>query len=399
MHIAGSRTMRRVVGAALLRPARGLLRRLGAGRAWHALAPTPARPAPAPGAPEPPALAADEWLWLQHACSERGGSFFSDNLVSNESSYLQAAAELAAQPKGQAYVGVGPEQTLSYLALLEPALAFVVDLRRDNARLHWLYKALFLAADTRAEWLGLLLGRPHRDLGDLRAEATVEEVTRAVERLPPSDAAFAEAHALVCRRLDAAGCPLGRRDARRLGALHRAIARCGLELRFELRGPSRHRYPTLRSMLLARSPDGRLGSFLADEAGYRSVRCLQQQNRVVPLVGDLAGQHALGRIASELRRRALEVGVVYVSNVEQYLFEQRTWRWWLDNLAQLPLGPRSLVLRSYLDQGRPHPRQLPGHRITSVAQLAAPLLAHEHAAGYRSYWEVVTAPQLDPEKS
>jgi hypothetical protein len=396
MHIAGSRTMRRVVRAALLRPVRGLLRRLGLGRARHALRRTPPRPA---GACEPPSLAADEWLWLQRACSERGGSFFSDNLVSNESSYLQAAAELVAQPKGLAYVGVGPEQTLSYLALLEPALAFVVDLRRDNARLHWLYKGLFLAAETRAEWLALLLGRHPRDLGAVRPEATADELVRTVERLAPHEPAFAEAHALGCRRLAAAGCPLGRHDARRLGALHRTIARRGLDLRFELRGPSRHRYPTLRSMLLARSPDGRHGSFLADEPGYRSVRRMQQQNRVVPLVGDLAGEHALGCVARELRRRALQVGVIYLSNVEQYLFEQRTWRWWLDNLARLPLGPGSLVLRSYLDQGRSHPQQMPGHRTTSVAQLAVPLLANEHAAGYRSYWEVVTDPRLQPEKS
>jgi len=397
MHIVGSRTMRRALQAVLLRPAEGVSRTLGLSRLRRVLRRPVPRPMPWTGPPQQAELGAAEWLWLQRACSERGGRFFSPNLVSNESSYLQPAAELVALPKGLGYVGVGPEQTFSYLAMLEPSLAFVLDLRPDNARLHWLYKGLFLAAPSRAEWLALLLGRPGSAAGaDALGETSPDEIVRSVELLRPSEEAFASAHAKVRQHLTAAGCPVSRRDEQRLLALHRTFARHGLELRFALHGPSRHGYPTLRSTLLARSPNGLVGSFLGHEGAYATVRRLQQQNRVVPIIGDLAGEHALPCVARELRRLGLEVGVAYVSNVEQYLFEQRKWRWWIENLARLPLGRQSLVVRSYLDQGRRHPLQMPGHRITSVAQLALPLLERERARGYDSYWQVATDLELRP---
>jgi hypothetical protein len=40
----------------------------------------------------------------------------------------------------------------------------------------------------------------------------------------------------------------------------------------------------------------------------------------------------------------------------------------MDNVAGLPAGPESLILRAYLDQGTPHPQQRPGHRTATVAQ-------------------------------
>src|SRR5688572_13595749 len=46
--------------------------------------------------------------------SEQGGYFDSDNLISNESSYLHALDELRERGvKGGAYVGVGPDQSFS----------------------------------------------------------------------------------------------------------------------------------------------------------------------------------------------------------------------------------------------------------------------------------------------
>ena len=63
-----------------------------------------------------------------NALSEPDGSFFSDNIISNETSYLQAASALAklASPGG-VYIGVGPEQNFTYIALTRPKVAFIVD--------------------------------------------------------------------------------------------------------------------------------------------------------------------------------------------------------------------------------------------------------------------------------
>jgi hypothetical protein len=93
--------------------------------------------------------------------SEDGGDFDTDNLISNEQSYLDVIPALKTSGvSGGAYVGVGPDQNFSYIAQIRPAIAFIVDIRRDNLLLHLLFKALFASARNRAEYVSLLTGRP-----------------------------------------------------------------------------------------------------------------------------------------------------------------------------------------------------------------------------------------------
>src|SRR5687768_10273900 len=74
---------------------------------------------------------------LSAQLSEPPGYFDTDNLISNESSYLQVADRLAdAAPGGEVYLGVGPDQNFSYLARLRPRYAFILDIRRENLLQH-----------------------------------------------------------------------------------------------------------------------------------------------------------------------------------------------------------------------------------------------------------------------
>src|SRR5262245_8024935 len=83
-----------------------------------------------------------EFAHLVARLSEPGGYFDSDNLVSNETSYLHVLPALRTLDlHGGAYVGVGPEQNFSYIAELKPAIAILIDIRRDNMLLHLLFKA------------------------------------------------------------------------------------------------------------------------------------------------------------------------------------------------------------------------------------------------------------------
>ena len=92
--------------------------------------------------------------------SEPGGDFDTDNLISNEGSYLDVVPALrAAGVQGGVYIGVGPDQNFSYIAHVRPDVAFIVDIRRDNMLLHLLFKALFALAPSRVEYLCLLTGR------------------------------------------------------------------------------------------------------------------------------------------------------------------------------------------------------------------------------------------------
>ena len=65
-----------------------------------------------------------------------------------------------ARPSGGVYIGVGPEQNFSYIARLRPAMAFIIDIRRENLNLHLFYKALFEVSSDRADFVSRLFSRP-----------------------------------------------------------------------------------------------------------------------------------------------------------------------------------------------------------------------------------------------
>ena len=109
--------------------------------------------------------------------SEPGGYFDTDNLISNETSYLHAVSGLESlQIEGGAYIGVGPSQNFSYIAAIRPSVAFIVDIRRDNLLQHLFFKSLFLLSDTRAEYLALWLGKPVPEDLDAWRDASLEEL-------------------------------------------------------------------------------------------------------------------------------------------------------------------------------------------------------------------------------
>ena len=90
--------------------------------------------------------------------SEPAGDFARpDNLVSNETHVAEMVRLL--RPRGGVYIGVGPEQNFSYIAEIQPAMAFVVDIRRENRDLHLLYKALFELSVDRADFVSRLFSR------------------------------------------------------------------------------------------------------------------------------------------------------------------------------------------------------------------------------------------------
>src|SRR5215211_4722674 len=85
----------------------------------------------------PVAMSDQEYWGLIEALSEPAGTFsLSDNLVSNEPRVAENLRWL--RPSGGVYIGVGPEQNFSYIARLRPAMAFIIDIRRENRNLHLL---------------------------------------------------------------------------------------------------------------------------------------------------------------------------------------------------------------------------------------------------------------------
>lgn len=304
---------------------------------------------------------------LVNDLSEPDTYFFSDNLITNETSYLQIADELQAQAQsGAVYVGVGPEQNFSYIARARPSTAFIVDIRRANTLLHLLYRAAFESAESRAHFVALLLGRAHDTGSTNAAGADVDAVLAAATSGDANETTFAAAHDALMKRISSYGVKLSKEDSSAIQKMHHAFYEDQLAIRFELHEKNGRAYPTLREILQTRSPSDKNGSFLASEEDFRFIQTMQREGRVVPLVGDFAGDHALPQLASYLQSEGKTVGVFYVSNVEQYLLEPKAFAKWVRNVKALPKNDKSIFVRAYLDQGRKHPEQMKGHRTATV---------------------------------
>lgn len=328
--------------------------------------------------------------------SEPGAYFDTDNLISNERSYGRAVARLG--PRGGAYIGVGPEQNFSYIARTRPRWAFIVDIRRDNMLEQLLFNAILANAESPLEYLGLLFSRPPPGdpRGASRGSLPIVELVRRFEEVPPSAALFARSQRrLVSYIADALAFPLSPGDERTIREMHRAFFDHQLDLRFQTHGRAMSaRHPSYRDLLLEQTPAGEAASFLGSRADYAFVRRLAREGRLIPVVGDLAGDHAVRAVARFLRERGETVGTFYTSNVEFYLLGDGRYRSFVENVRALPITNESVLLRAWFDYGLPHPTSDGRERSTMVLQRIRRFLELDESNPYRDYWDVCSRDYL-----
>ena len=105
--------------------------------------------------------------------------------------------------------------------------------------------------------------------------------------------------------------------------------------------------PTYQELMIATDETGTQTSYLANEATFRYLKSLQAKNLIVPVVGDFAGPKAIRAIGNYVRERHATVSTFYVSNVEQYLFDDPdNWKRFYENVGTLPLDSNSTFIRS-----------------------------------------------------
>ena len=283
--------------------------------------------------------------------SEPGGSFVSENFVSNEMSFQYVIPTLQRQlTPGGVYLGVGPEQNYTYIANLRPQLAVIFDIRRQNAMQHLLYKALFEQSATRAEFVARLFSRP--SIASQGTEVSAKELFAAAELAPVNDSAFEANQKAVMQLLTAKhGFALSPEDLGTITYLYRVFQTAGPSIDYSYRlgrGAVRQsRYPDFGMLQMATNADSVPMAFLGTEENYRRVRAMHQQNLIIPVVGDFAGPSAIRSVGDMLRKRNLKVTAFYLSNVEQYLFRTREApRRFYDNVAALPLDSTATFIRS-----------------------------------------------------
>jgi hypothetical protein len=321
--------------------------------------------------------------------SERSGYFDTDNLISNERSYLQIVSDLKRRSvHGGAYIGVGPDQNFSYISEVRPAIAFIIDVRRDNLLLHLLFKALFELSETRIEYLACLTGRPLPPALNGWRQAPIERLVGYVDKTPASSDAITARRQRIENAIRRTGVPLSSEDLHTIAAFHRRFIDDGLSLRFNSTGrPPQLYYPTYRDLLLETDAAGNQANYLAAEDSFQFVKSLQSHDRIVPVVGDISGPTALQAVGRAIAARGERLSVFYVSNVEFYLFGQGAYPRFVNNLRGIPRSKGAVLIRSVF--GRYSSFGRPGDASQSQLHALEDLLGGYDDGRYRSYGELV----------
>jgi hypothetical protein len=285
--------------------------------------------------------------------SEPNGYFDTDNLISNERSYLQVLPELDRRSvHGGAYIGVGPDQNFSYIAAIRPSIAFIVDIRRDNLLLQLLFKALFEQAHTRLEYLALLFGRPVPDDMNGWRDFEVARLAQYLNRPALETKSISELRDRIDRVIRGFGVPLSAEDLATIDRFHRRFIERGLGLQFQSAGrPPQGYYPTYGDLLLETDGEGRQRNYLASDDAFQFVKSLQGRDAVVPVVGNLSGSSALAGIGRLLGETGESLSAFYASNVEFYLERDGSYQQFVGNLARLPHTNRAVIIRSIFGRG------------------------------------------------
>jgi hypothetical protein len=109
--------------------------------------------------------------------------------------------------------------------------------------------------------------------------------------------------------------------------------------------------PTYEELLTDSDSKGKPRSFLANDENFVTVKQMEKDNLIVPLVGDFGGPTAIRHVGQYLREHGATVTAFYVSNVEQYLFMNESWKKFYGNIAALPLDSKSVFIRPLINTG------------------------------------------------
>jgi hypothetical protein len=288
-----------------------------------------------------------EFWKLVEDLSEPNGTFRSDNLLSNELQFQYVIPELTriAQP-GRAYLGVGPEQNFTYIAALRPAMVFIVDIRRGNLNLHLLYKALFELSSDRAQFVSLLFSKP-RPAG-LTTKSSASDIFAAFAAVESSERLYVENMSSVRNQLFTKhGFALSEDDLRGIEYVYRAFALFGPDIKYSPVGLGGGTIqPTYAALMAATDLGGQARGFLSTEQAFAFLKNLQGRNLIVPVVGDFAGAKAIRAVGAYLKQKGALVSAFYLSNVEEYLRQNRVWLDFCANVSELPRDATSTFIRS-----------------------------------------------------
>ena len=253
--------------------------------------------------PIPDKLSDDSFWKMVTTFSEEDGYFRFENFLSNELGFQYVIPALKEITKpGGVYMGVGPEQNFTYIAALEPKIAFITDIRRQNLLELMMYKAFFELSPDRADFLSHLFARKRPE--QLTPDSTPEELFASfhdVKRDPTLFRKNMEEIKDVLLKQHKFG--LSDQDLSNIEYVYMVFMEAGPDLDYQIGGGGfgGGLSPTYMDLMTMNDGQGTNRSFLGTEANYRRIRDMEMKNLIVPIVGDFSGPKAIRAVSQYLK--------------------------------------------------------------------------------------------------
>ncbi len=298
-----------------------------------------------------PARIADAEYWKTiNDLAEPGGYFrIPDNFTSNEIEVGWLFSRLQeTKVNGGVYLGVGPEQNLSYIASIRPKMAVLFDIRRQAMVQHQLFKAIFELSPDRADFIQMTFAKPRPVKLDSTTE--IRAMWDAYWYIPTDTALARKNYTRIVDHLTKThGFTFTEYEMQMMKNVYDAFIAYGPVITTN-GGQNGGRQPanTFADMTgYSYDSANQPRSFMSSEDNYRYVRNLHLNNLILTVTGDFGGPKAIRAVADYLKARNAVVSAFYVSNVEQYLFMDGKASAFYANVATLPIDDKSVFIRPY----------------------------------------------------
>jgi hypothetical protein len=289
----------------------------------------------------------DDAFWRLVSDFSEPGGFFRFEYMSNEQQFQYVIPRLKEKrTPGGVYLGVGPEQNFSYIAAVQPKMAFIVDIRRHNLIEHLIYKAIFEMSSDRVDFISRLFSRKAPPgLSEKSPVRLLFQAFRGAEANPELYRRNLQAikdHLMHVHKFQ-----LSAEDQMSIDYIYRVFFEAGNAFSYSGGSYGGFGPVSYADLMTATDQAGVARSYLATEENFQTVRELHKKNLIVPVVADFAGPKALRKVGQYIRDHGSTVTAFYTSNVEQYLFQQNDdWRKFLANVSTFPVDGSSTFIRS-----------------------------------------------------
>jgi len=214
---------------------------------------------------------------------------------------------------------------------------------------HLMFKAIFELSNDRADFISMLFSKARPQA--LNASTPIRTIWDAYWPVPSDSAMAVKNYALIVDHLTRKHrFTLNAEESAQLLSVFNAFYWFGptISTRGQPGGRGGGNSVTFADLTAYAADDaGQPQSFLSTEENYAYVKALHEKNLIVPVSGDFGGPKAIRAIGAYLRDRGGVVSAFYVSNVEQYLFQDGKARLFYDNVATLPVTEKSVFIRPY----------------------------------------------------